>query len=174
MREAVLDVRIDPPARHRWSAAAVCFALPRELEVDAMTTPEWVLLGFAGWTLTVLFLSVGVYRWSHILTRRRRIADFRADGADGPAWYQRATRAHANCIENLPVYGAIVLAARSARVDDGLLDTLACILLAARLIQSTLHISLEPSDRAVSVRFAFYLLQIVCMLWMGIHVALAA
>lgn len=33
-----------------------------------MTVPVWVLLGFAGWTLSTLSLSVGVYRWSRILT----------------------------------------------------------------------------------------------------------
>jgi len=27
-----------------------------------MTTPVWVLLGFAGWMLLILLLSVGVYR----------------------------------------------------------------------------------------------------------------
>lgn len=35
-----------------------------------MTIPIWVLLGFAGWTLLTLFGTVGVYRWSHILTGR--------------------------------------------------------------------------------------------------------
>src|SRR5689334_5113133 len=29
-----------------------------------MTIPVWVLLGFAGWTLLILLLSVGIYRWS--------------------------------------------------------------------------------------------------------------
>lgn len=138
-----------------------------------MTTPVWVLLGFAGWTLLILLLSVGVYRWSHILTGRRAIADFRADGADGADWYKRATRAHANCIESLPVYGAIVLAAQSAHVDDALLDALACILLAARLIQSTVHISFVQSNKVVSVRFSFFFVQFICMSWMAVHVALA-
>lgn len=136
-----------------------------------MTTPVWVLLGFAGWTLIILLLSVGVYRWSHILTGRRAIAAFRADGSDGADWYKRATRAHVNCIENLPVYGAIVLAAQSAQVDDGLLDTLACSLLVARVIQSLVHISFVQTNKAVSVRFSFFLVQYMCMVWMGIHVA---
>ncbi len=139
-----------------------------------MTTPVWVLLGFAGWTLIILLLSVGVYRWSHILTGRRAIAEFRADGTDGADWYKRATRAHANCIESLPVYGAIVLAARSAQLDDSLLDALACTLLVARLIQSTVHISFVQTNRVVSVRFSFFMVQFICMAWMGIHVAMAA
>jgi len=139
-----------------------------------MTTPVWVLLGFAGWTLIILLLSVGVYRWSRILTGRQAIADFRADGAGGAAWYQRATRAHANCIESLPVYGAIVLAAHSAHLDDPLLDTLACVLMIARVLQSLVHISLVQTNTVVSVRFSFFFVQFICMAWMGIHIASAA
>lgn len=32
-----------------------------------MPIPVWVLLGFAGWTLLLLFSTVGVYRWSRLL-----------------------------------------------------------------------------------------------------------
>jgi hypothetical protein len=139
-----------------------------------MAIPVWILLGFAGWTLLILLLSVGVYRWSHILTGRRAIADFRADGTDGADWYKRATRAHANCIESLPVYGAIVLAAHAAQFDDALLDRLACTLLIARVIQSLVHISFVQTNKVVSVRFSFFMVQFVCMTWMGIHIASAA
>lgn len=137
-----------------------------------MTTPVWVLLGFAGWTMILLLLSVGVYRWSRILRGRQAIADFSPDGAGGADWYKRATRAHANCIENLPVYGAIVVAARAAGIDDPLLDTLACVLLAARVIQSLVHISFVQTNRAVSVRFSFFFVQFLCMAWMGIHIVI--
>lgn len=139
-----------------------------------MTTPVWVLLGFAGWTLIILLLSVGVYRWTRILSGRQGIGEFSADGTGGADWYKRATRAHANCIENLPVYAAIVLAARCAHVDDPLLDALACILLAARVVQSVVHISFVQTNRVVSVRFSFFFVQFICMAWMAIHVAIAA
>jgi hypothetical protein len=146
---------------------------PHELEAT-MTTPVWVLLGFAGWTLIILLLSVGVYRWSRILSGRQSIGAFSADGTGGADWYKRATRAHANCIENLPVYGAIVLAARCANVDDPLLDALACVLLTARVVQSLVHISFVQTNRVVSVRFSFFFVQFICMAWMAIHVANAA
>lgn len=139
-----------------------------------MTTPVWVLLGFVGWTMLVLLLSVGVYRWSRILLGQQQIADFPADAAGGADWYKRATRAHANCIENLPVYAGIVLAARMAHVDDRLLDALALTTLAARMIQSTVHISFVQTNRVVSVRFSFFMVQFVCMAVMGIHVAYVA
>jgi hypothetical protein len=44
-----------------------------------MTIPVWVLLLFAGWTLATLLGTVGVYRWSGILTRHAALSDFRAD-----------------------------------------------------------------------------------------------
>ena len=67
-----------------------------------MTIPVWVLLGFAGWTLATLLGSVGLYRWSRILTGKAQIREFRADVPHGSDWYQRAMRAHANCIETSP------------------------------------------------------------------------
>jgi hypothetical protein len=73
-----------------------------------MTVPQWALLGFAVWTLLVLFGTVGVYRWSRILTGRVRISEWQADVPQGSEWYLRAMRAHMNCVENLPVFAAIV------------------------------------------------------------------
>jgi hypothetical protein len=55
-----------------------------------MTIPLWVLLGFAGWTLTVLMCTVGVYRWSRILTGRAKLNEFPADLPHGDDWYRRA------------------------------------------------------------------------------------
>ena len=75
-----------------------------------MTVPVWMLLGFATWTVLLLLTTVGVYRWSRILTGRAPIREFRADRVEGEEWYKRAMRAHANCVENLPVFGAIVFA----------------------------------------------------------------
>jgi uncharacterized MAPEG superfamily protein len=89
-----------------------------------MTIPVWVLLGFAVWTLLVLMLTVGVYRWALILTGRMPIREWRADGQQGPEWYRRAMRAHANCVENLPVYGAIVVVIVAAGLHDPWLDRL--------------------------------------------------
>ena len=75
-----------------------------------MTVPVWMLVGFAVWTVLLLLATVGVYRWSRILTGRLPIRSFRADQVEGADWYIRAMRAHANCVENLPVFGAIVFA----------------------------------------------------------------
>ncbi len=83
-----------------------------------MTVPQWALLGFAVWTLLVLFGTVGVYRWSRILTGRVGISEWQADQPQGSEWYQRAMRAHMNCVENLPVFAALVLCATATGANS--------------------------------------------------------
>jgi len=75
-----------------------------------MTVPVWVLLGFAAWTINHLLATVGLYRWSRILTGRTQMKEFRADKIEGEDWYLRTMRAQANCVENRPVYGSVVVA----------------------------------------------------------------
>jgi uncharacterized MAPEG superfamily protein len=136
-----------------------------------MTIPVWVLLGFAGWTLIVLLTTIGVYRWSRILTGRAQIHEFRSGVPHEKDWYRRAMRAHANCVENLPVYGAIVLALVVSNLNSCTLDVLALALLASRVVQTVTHIGFEESSIAVSIRFTFFIIQFICMFWMGIYVA---
>ena len=87
-----------------------------------MTIPVLMLVGFAAWTVLLLLATVGVYRWSRILTGRVPIGGFRADRVEGADWYLRAMRAHANCVENLPVFGAIVLGLYAGNVAGALVN----------------------------------------------------
>jgi uncharacterized membrane protein YecN with MAPEG domain len=139
-----------------------------------MTIPQWVLLGFAGWTLTVLSGTVGVYRLSNIVFRGSGFGEWRADDTQGSGWYRRAMRAHMNCVENLPVYAAIVLCATTAQATSLLMDVLALIVLGARVCQTTTHVSFEQTDRVAAIRFAFFLVQLLCMFVMGAFVAMSA
>src|SRR5574342_513677 len=101
-----------------------------------------MLLGFATWTILLLLATVGVYRWSRILTGHVPIRDFRADKVEGDDWYRRAMRAHANCVENLPVFGAIVLALYISGVDSATANAVSVIILLARVMQSLVHVCL--------------------------------
>ena len=137
-----------------------------------MTVPVWMLLGFAGWTVLLLLGTVGVYRWSRILTGTLPIRSFRADQIEGAEWYCRAMRAHANCIENLPVFGAIVFALYVGNISGGLVDKLAIAILIARVLQSVVHVGFSQTNAVASIRFAFFFVQIVAFLWLiGIVVA---
>lgn len=132
-----------------------------------MTTPIWVLLAFALWTIAVLMVGIGVRRWSLILTGRAQLTDFPADQPHGGDAYRRAVRAHANCIENLPVYGAIVFALFAAQLNSATLDALAIAFLVARVGQSLVHMLFTETNLTVGIRFTFFLIQIVVMIWMA-------
>lgn len=135
-----------------------------------MTTPLWVLLAFAVWTLLVLLAGVGIRRWSLVLTGRAQLTDFPADVPHGSAAYRRAMRAHANCVENLPVYGAIVLTAFASHAGSPVLDGLALAFLAARIVQTLVHTLFVETNVTVFIRFAFFFVQVIAMLWMASEV----
>ncbi|ASM21549.1 MAPEG family protein [Serratia marcescens] len=135
-----------------------------------MNMPTLVLLAFAGWTLLILFGTVGVYRWSRILTGRATVSEWQANKPQGSDSYQRAIAAHRNCIENLPVYTALVVAIAVFQVESTTLNVLSLVLLGARMAQSLVHIGFEQTENVATWRFAFFFTQIVTMFWMGIEI----
>jgi uncharacterized MAPEG superfamily protein len=131
-----------------------------------MTIPVWMLLGFATWTALLLLFTIGIYRWTRIFSGTVPIRDFPADASGGAEWYRRATRAHANCIENLPVFGAIVFALYVGNVGGALVDALSVAVLAARIVQSAVHVCFVHTNTIASVRFGFFFVQFICFLWL--------
>jgi uncharacterized MAPEG superfamily protein len=120
-----------------------------------------MLLGFAAWTVLLLSATVGVYRWTRILSGRAAVSSFRSDRLEGEDWYRRGTRAHANCVENLPVFGAIVLALYASGVHGRVADVLAVLVLVSRVLQSLVHVSHAQTDAFVAVRFSMLCVQLI-------------
>ena len=139
-----------------------------------MSLPLWMLLAFAGWTLLVLLAGVGVRRWLLIFAGRAALASFPGDTPHGSEAYRRAVRAHANCIENLPVFGAIVLTAAVAGLTPPHMGALAVATMVGRIVQTSIHMLLPETNATVTVRFSFFLLQVLAMMAMGILVVMAA
>ena len=131
-----------------------------------MTIPVYALLAFATWTYLLLFSTVGWYRWSRILTGKAPISSFKAANPEGSDWYLRAMRAHANCVENLPVFAAVVFAIFAANISTYAINTLAVIVPIARIGQTLIHVTFTETNTSVSVRFAFFLVQVICVLAM--------
>jgi hypothetical protein len=77
-------------------------------------------------------------------------------------------------VENLPIYGALVLVLSVAHLQSPVLDKLAIVILTARILQTCIHLGLEQSNRIVSLRFVFFFIQILCMSWMGVYAILYA
>lgn len=133
-----------------------------------MSIPMWSLLAFAGWTLLVLLTGVGIRRWSGVLAGNKQLTDFPGDQPHGSMGYRRAMRAHANCVENLPVYAVIVMGLELGEVSYPLLDRLAIVVIATRVLQSLTHMLFVETNRTVGIRFSFFLVQIICMIGMGV------
>ena len=129
-----------------------------------MTTPLWCLVGFVAWTL-VLLLAIAFTRVGAVLTGAKKANEFPSGVPHGGDAYWRLNRAHMNCLENLPIFGALVLVAAVAGLRAPLLDTVAKTYLAARIGQSVTHV-VSGSVIAVNVRFTFFLVQVACLIWM--------
>ncbi|MCH8348207.1 MAG: MAPEG family protein [Proteobacteria bacterium] len=132
-----------------------------------MTTPLWVLLGFAMWTI-VMVLQIGFHRWKSFFAGTVPKGGFPSDVPPEHGWYRRAMQAHRNCVENLVVYGAIVVVLTVRGLDTPLLDNLALAVIAGRILQSLVHVFLEQTRQIVLVRFSFYFVQLASMIWMGV------
>lgn len=126
-----------------------------------MTTPIWMMLGFATWTLLLLSFTIGVYRWAQIFSGRAQVNAFPADRVEGAEWYKRAMRAHANCIENLPVFAVIVFALHVRGVNGGAVDTLCIAVMVARVLQSLIHVCFQQTNVVATLRFAFFFVQLI-------------
>lgn len=128
-----------------------------------MTTPTAIALtGFIAWTLALLIL-MEVLRTQLVLAGKIAANGFSPDNANLSPFMQRLARAHANCIEGLPVFGGLMLLA-IATGRTSMTDPLAFIMLGARIAQSSIHlVSLSPA--AVTLRFCFFAVQMLVAAW---------
>ena len=124
------------------------------------------LLGFIAWTLSLLVLMELIRSWL-VLTGAVPANGFQPDNGNLSPFMQRLARAHANCLEGLPIFGGLMLVAVLAD-RAAITDPLAPVLLGARVIQSAIHMA-SLAERAVTLRFAAFTIQV----GIGIHWAVA-
>ena len=139
-----------------------------------MTVPVAALLAFSVWTLRLLCATVGVYRWSRVFAGQATVREWRGDRPQGADWYLRALRAHANCIENLPVFAAIVVAAHLTGVSNATMNGLAVVIVLARVAQSITHVAFRQTEAVAITRFSLFFIQVLSMLAMAGLVAVQA
>ncbi|MEZ4465548.1 MAG: MAPEG family protein [bacterium] len=114
-----------------------------------MSTSLLALVGYAVWMLA-LVLALIVQRSALTLLGKRAANGFKPTGDGGSAFEQRLVRAHANCYENLGLFAALIVAAQLSGHAD-VTDSLALVVLAARVAQSAIHLA-STSVPAVSLR----------------------
>lgn len=117
-----------------------------------------VLIGFAGWAAFLVILMEAL-RTDLILRKKIRPSALKPDNGNLSPFMQRLARAHANCLENLPIMGGLLLLAIAQHRTD-ITDASAAPALAARVAQSTIHLA-SGSDVAATLRFLTYLIQLV-------------
>lgn len=122
-----------------------------------MNTSALVLALFIAWTLALLVL-MEVLRSHLVLTGKSRSNAFNPENSNLSPFMQRLARAHANCLEGLPVFGGLLLLAL-ATGRTGVTDPLAPWLLAARVVQSSIHLA-SLSVPAVNARFTAFAAQV--------------
>ena len=120
------------------------------------------LAGFIAWALLLLIVMEAI-RSKLVLTGAVPANGFTPDNANLSPFMQRLARAHANCIEGLPIFGGLMLAAVVAG-KSGVTDPLAPVLLGARIVQSTIHL-VSTSPLAVTARFAAFAVQMAIAAW---------
>ena len=121
-----------------------------------MSNTGYALTGFVSWALFLLVV-MEIIRTYLVVTGKVAANGFTPDNSGLSPFMQRLARAHANCIEGLPIFGGLLaIAIMTSRT--GITDPLASWLLSARIVQSIIHL-VSTSPIAVSLRFSAFAVQ---------------
>lgn len=140
-----------------------------------MISPSVIsIIGFITWAL-LLLVMMEIIRSQLVLRGKVPANGFTPDNAGLSPFMQRLARAHANCVESLPVFGGLLLVA-IAIDQTRITDPLAYAFLASRVFQSLVHLA-SVSPTAVTVRFTAFAVQMgigLVWAWQLLFAALAA
>ena len=131
-----------------------------------MTPTIAALTGFIGWTLLLLVLMETI-RAKLVLTKAVPANGFDPGNSTLSPFMQRLARAHANFLEGLPIFGGLMLV---AAVTDrtSVTDSLAYVLLAARIVQTSIHLA-SISAAAVTLRFTAFMVQMAIAVYWAVR-----
>ena len=127
-----------------------------------MTTTALALILFIAWTLVLLVLMEAIRCWL-VATKQVSANGFRPDNDNLSPFMQRLARAHLNCVEGFPVLGGLMVAALLTS-KGAVTDPLALWLVAARVVQSSIHLA-SSGVMAVNARFAAFAVQVAIAVW---------
>ena len=127
-----------------------------------MNSSLLALTGFVTWTLLLLVLMESL-RSRLVLLKALPSNGFQPDNGNLSPFMQRLSRAHANCLEGLPVFGGLLVIAALAG-QTAITDPLALVLLGARVVQSLIHLA-SLSVMAVNLRFSAFAVQMLIALY---------
>ncbi|MBQ0798580.1 MAG: MAPEG family protein [Porticoccaceae bacterium] len=129
--------------------------------MDTMNPALIALAGFAGWTLLLVLIVANFRVFNFIAGAKIPINAFDPGGDDLPGFGRRVTRAHLNCIENLPILAALVAVAGFSG-QYGVMEGTVMYVLYARIAQSVTHM-ISTATLMVWIRATFFFVQIILM-----------
>ncbi len=134
-----------------------------------MSNSAVVLTLLIAWTL-LLLVFMEALRSYLVLKGRVRSNEFKPDNSNISPFMQRLARAHANCVESLPVFGGLLVVALATGRAEAT-DALAPWLLGARIVQSSIHLA-STSVVAVNARFTAFAVQMaIGVYWVWVLLA---
>ena len=130
------------------------------------------LTGFMTWALLLLVLMelMELIRTQLVLRGKVPANSFKPDNASLSPFMQRLARAHANCIEGLPIFGGLLLVAMVTQ-RTVITDPLAYLFLGARVFQSLVHLA-STSPAMCTLRFTAFAVQMTIGLYWAIKLLL--
>src|SRR5690349_4884462 len=149
----------------RVSPLAICRHVATAIiqEISNVSASLLSFLGFLSWTLALLLL-MEVIRSKLVITGEVAANGFTPTNAGQSPFMQRLARAHANCLEGLPLFGGFMLLAVVAGKSH-ITDPLAYVVLVARIAQSIIHLA-SASPAAVTMQFLAFVVQLgIAVYW---------
>ena len=123
------------------------------------------LMYYVLWMVVLVLLYVG-HRIPLVLIGKKPANYWtRGNTTDDAGFQVRAQHAHANTVENVALFAAVVLAA-AALGRNGVVDGLACWVLYARVAQSVVHL-MGTSFILVLARATLFVIQLGLIAWMA-------
>ena len=110
-----------------------------------MSSSLHVVLGFIAWTLFLLILMESVRSWL-VVSGKVPANGFNPENSNLSPFMQRLARAHANCLEGLPLFGGLLVVAVLADRSH-LTDPLAYTLLGARVVVNFVDHDIRNNNR---------------------------
>ncbi|MDF3821914.1 MAPEG family protein [Leptospira sp. 96542] len=133
-----------------------------------METIYLSLFIFIAWTL-FLGVSLTSFRSIQVLIGKKKSNEFPAGIQHGSDFYWRLNRAHQNCLENLPIFLAVVFLVSTLGKLDSFVNDASVVIIVTRILQSITHL-LSGNVFAVNIRFTFYMTQIVTYIVILYHI----
>ena len=127
-----------------------------------MSATAFALVGFAAWTGLLVF-GLANFRIAIAMRTGKPLNTFLPSGEDLDGLGKRWTRVHLNCLEFLPIFGAVALSA-IATGNAAVTDPLAMVVLYARFAQSIVHL-IGVSVPLVLTRATLFVVQLAIVLW---------